>query len=344
MNSMISLDKMKSLATIGSGEAPIISLFIPLRGTYLPTTSIFNSLVRSANLILSREGKEKALITHPDWKTWVQGGARSMAIYYVGGMTTYMPLNIAMEPRVVVASSFHIKPLIASSHLNGAALLLTFHRGGCSLHEVSLADARLHETFIPAKFAKDDRWLEKLTRQDLRAFLDYLKAELRSLKSEEIRFLAIDCPSDGPFRNEDFWRSLGLPVKFLEERGLADLPDRSVGLVQQALEEEFTYSMQGNVYDLLALKKGRSSHSTELVELGDLILNKKITQLFISLEDLHFGEFDYATGKTIVHKGQQNTRDDDLLDDFAELAMRNGIKVRVVPRKFLPQGKSFIVA
>jgi len=64
----------------------------------------------------------------------------------------------------------------------------------------------------------------------------------------------------------------------------------------------------------------------------------------VSLDDLHFGEFNQWTGEAKVHRGQQNTRDDDLLDDFAELALRNGIEVRVVPRKFLPHGKSFIVA
>jgi hypothetical protein len=74
------------------------------------------------------------------------------------------------------------------------------------------------------------------------------------------------------------------------------------------------------------------------------ILNKEIKKLCVSLECMQFGEVDAKTGQVILNKSQLNAKDDDLLDDLVELALEKGIKVSVVPKKYLPDGRSFVAS
>lgn len=342
MKLLVPLEKIKSMLGTQYERVPLVSLFVPIRGTYLPSVSIFNGLVRSANLILGREGLAKISIEHPDWDAWKKDGARTLAIYHAAGMTTLVPLALAMEPRVVVAKSFHVKPLMASSLLNGEALLLTFQRGGCTLHRVSSLTSEHIDTFVPAKFANDGEWLEKISRKDIRDFLAYLEAEVRSHLKESIRFLAIDCPNDPILRNDNYWSRLNLPVKILPDMGLAAVEDRSVNLVQAALEEELSTQVHGHLHAVVSQCTLKAV--ADLEGLAAHIVKKTISKLVVSLEDLQFGKFDQETGKMSLSKGQRDTEDDDLLDDFAELAVCHGIEVYVVPRKFLPPGRTFMVA
>jgi hypothetical protein len=78
--------------------------------------------------------------------------------------------------------------------------------------------------------------------------------------------------------------------------------------------------------------------------LGAKILNKEIDHLCVSLDDMHFGQLDFETGEIRVNKIQKDSTDDDLLDDLVELAIDQGIKVSVVPRKYLPRGKIFLAS
>jgi hypothetical protein len=250
-------------------------------------------------------------------------------------------MELKMDPRVVVANSFHVKPLIASIDDPAEALLLSFHKRGCSLYRVTSTDSMLHETYVPAGYDLNDRWLEQLSRLNLRDFLDYMKKEIKANLSRKTRLLVIDGASDPLMKRADYWKETKRTTIILANNQTAHAADRGIIEVQAMLVEESKERIRKSVREVLQ----ETSHADlELGAVGRMILDRKICKLFVSLEDLHFGELDPATGNTIDHKSQKNSTDDDLLDDLAELALKNGIQVRVVPKRFLPHNKTFLVA
>jgi hypothetical protein len=93
-----------------------------------------------------------------------------------------------------------------------------------------------------------------------------------------------------------------------------------------------------------ALNENNSNQAQGLEHLVQKILRREIKNLCVSLDCMHFGKIEPSTGEIIISKAQKDSKDDDLLDDLLELALERGIKVSVVPRKFLPEGQSFVAS
>ncbi len=317
--------------------APMVSLFVPLVGNYVPLPKLFSSLLKQANVLLEKDGHPNIKISSPNWELWKAENARAIAIYHAEGMTTVVPLNVQLDPRVIVAKSFHVKPIIAANASTGEALLLTFHHKGCSLSRVGLSGAMVHDTYVPSRYDLNTRWPEQLSRKHLRDFLDFMRDEVDELRNRHTRFLAIDGASMDVMRSSEFWSQLGIPVRILGRTELASQALQAVHTVREALAEVERERLKQVVQEL-----GASQVAIERV--GKMILDRQVRRLLISLEDLEFGELDAHTGEVRVHPAQQNSTDDDVLDDLAELALRKGVDVHVVPRELLPQGQKFLVA
>jgi hypothetical protein len=97
-------------------------------------------------------------------------------------------------------------------------------------------------------------------------------------------------------------------------------------------------------HSVLKILKSKRSVEVPIEDLGRKILESEITHLCISLEDLQFGSLNPKTGYITVNKIQLSSRDDDLLDDLAEMAIKKGVKVTVVPKKFLPLGRTYLAS
>ncbi len=339
------IDKIKMLGTqMYKNGTPLVSIFIPLKSNYMPAQTIFNSLIKTANKILVRDGYEAIKITQPDWIFWQSEGTQSLGLYHAEGVTTIIPLNVLMEPRVIVANSFHVKPIIASTGNSGEALLLTFHKRGCSLTRVTSSSSMLLETYIPSSYDLNDRWLEQLSRTHLRDFIEYMKSEINSLKSKQTRFLMIDGVTQDVLKRSDLWAKLKLPLQILEREAIAADHERGVDLAKKALKEHERQSIKIKISEALALNPKIQQRTEQIEDIAKLILQRKITKIFLSLEDLVFGELNTSNGEVSVHRGQKNSQDDDLLDDLAELALKNGIVVHVVPNEFFPEDHKILYA
>jgi len=339
------MEKIKILGTqMYKNGTPLVSIFIPLKGSYMPANSILNSLLKTANKILSRDGYEPIKVTQPDWKFWQSEGTQSLGLYHAEGVTTIIPLNILMEPRVIVANSFHVKPIIASTGNAGEALLLTFHKRGCSLSRVTSSTSMLHETYIPANYDLNDRWLEQLSRQHFRDFIDFMRAEVQSVKSKQTKFLMIDGASEDVLKRVDLWSKLKLPVRILERETLAQRSDSGIDDARKALLEHERSSMRLKISEALAMQPADKERQEQSEDIAKLILERKVSKIFLSLEDLEFGELNTSTGEVKVHRAQKNSKDDDLLDDLAELALKNGIDVHVIPKDLFPEDQTILYA
>jgi hypothetical protein len=339
-----SIDKIRILAKQNfKQDTPLVSIFVPLSGNEIPLNTMFLSLVRAANTIIKRDGFKQVQLKIPDWRFWITEGAVSLAIYHAEGVTTIIPLNINMPPRMVVANSFHVKPVLASSTHLGEALLMTFHNRGCSLTRVTATGSMLHETYIPSRYDLKDNWLEQLSRNHLRDFIEHMKAEVMSVQNKQTRFLIIDGASEELIQRADIWTKLRIPVRILERTINSQNTEEGVREAQKMLFEFEKDRIRKSVNDAISTNRAIYKEDT-FDDVVKLILQRKVKKIFLSLEDLEFGELDIKSGAVKLHKAQKNSKDDDVLDDLAELALRNGIEVNVVSRDYLPNAKKILTA
>jgi len=337
------LDHLEHLRSIKIGSSPAISMYIPLRWTDLPPGKVFSALVKVADSLLLKEGHPKLIINHTDWERWEKQGTITLGIFYHAGVTTLIPLPIRMQPRVVVADSFHIKPILAAASEYMDALLLHFNERGASLYRINSAGETLVDSFLPAETKPKFDWPSRIDKSSLHEFLEFLILDVKGSIKNCTKILGITGSGFSELRSELFWKKAGLPIVFLDESFKSDSPQNSFSIMRLRLSLFVNEKHSQAV--LKAIKTNSSFEISSSVKgLGEDILNKKINHLCVSLDDMHFGELDSTTGQVIVNKSQFNSRDDDLLDDLVELAIDNGIKVSVVPKKYLPNGRSFVAS
>lgn len=332
---------LDSLFGIEFKGEPFVSLFIPLRYTEFPQSRMFNYLIKAANLLLTKEGYPKLEMEHPDWGRWLKQGTVTLAIYKANGLIWHIPLPVKMPPRVVVADSFHVKPLLAASICQQEAMLLHFSEVGASLYRVSSGEEKLIDTYLPTSSRLKGTWLWKLSRIEWHEFLDFIKLEVKGHSEFTTQFLTISGDFDQLSFPREYWRDLKFPVHEVKDSPRVLYPTNSLAMTRIRLAEEINGSFSRQVRMIIDEVSGPVP---DIAELGERILKKEIKRLCVSLEDMHFGDLNDLTGRAVEKESQANTKDDDILDDLIELALREKVQVSVVPRKFLPAGRTYIAS
>lgn len=335
-------EHLEHLRKMKSSESPAVSLFIPLRWADFPSGKIFSALTKAADKLLLNDGHQKLNLQTPEWERWLAQGTVTLAIYHHKGVSHLIPLPTKMQPRVVVADSFHIKPIVAASHEYVDALLLHFHENGASLFRIHPAGENLLDRYLPSEIVPKQDWPHHLERQSLREFLEFLLQEIRGSLKLSTKFVAITGTGYPELRSELFWRRLKLPVTFLDESFKFSTPQNSVSITRQKLFQIINDIHSDFVMSAL-LDRGLEQDEN-LMQLAPKIIRREIRKLCVSLDCMQFGQLESKTGEITINRIQQSSNDDDLLDDLIELAIDRGIEVRVVPKKFLPKGRSFIAS
>ncbi len=329
---------IRNLTTLANGHGPVVSIFVPLISAEVPSVKILAALLRVANGLLANEGHPPVTVSTVDWRRWERQGSATLALFIGGGVTTVIPLPIRLAPRVVVASSFHIKPLVAAREYAVGALLVHFSDLGATVYNVSTGDEVLLETYLPSRLKIPVDW-NKLSRLEKKDFLKFLSNEVRGLRTPEVAFIGISNQGDALLSSPEVWRGLGLEVIEVEEQTRGQLPQNAISILRlrvgRIITERYRRRVKEIIYD--------ENHGiAQVEELGPRILNREIRSLCVSLEDMQFGVIDSSSGAVGLRRAQRDCQDDDVLDDLIELALRNDIPVSVVPRAFLPPGRMFV--
>ncbi len=336
-------DHLEHLRSIKIGNSPAISMYIPLKWTDSTPGKIFLALVKAADGLLTKGGSPELDISTPEWDLWTKQGTITLAIFHHAGVTHFIPIPTRMQPRVVVANSFHVKPILTAAHEYIDALLLHFNESGASLYRINPIGENLIDSYLPTQIIPKTDWPMKINRSSLREFLEFLNQEVRGSIQGTTKILGVTGSSFSELRSESFWKKTKLPITFLDDSFKIAVPQNAFSIMRLRLSQIINEKHSQAVSDVL--KAGSASQDILSVRvLGPKILNKEINRLCVSLDDMHFGELDLKSGEVTVNKTQKNSQDDDLLDDLVELALENGIKVSVVPKKYLPNGRSFVAS
>ncbi len=336
-------DHLEHLRNIKMGNAPAVSMYIPLRWADYTPGKIYSALIKAADGLLARGGYPKLEMSMPEWERWTNQGTITLAVFHCSGFTNFIPIPTRMQPRVVVANSFHIKPIVTAAHEYIDALLLHFNESGASLYRINPVGESLIDGYLPSEVLPKNDWPSRIDRSSRREFLEFLNQEVRGAIHITTKILGITGASFPELRSESFWKKTRLPILFLNETFKVAVPQNAFAIMRLRLSQIVNEKHSQAVLD--ALRAGPESQEESSVRvLGSKILNKEINHLCVSLDDMHFGELDFKTGEVIINKTQKDSKDDDLLDDLVELAIDNGVKVSVVPKKYLPKGRSFVAS
>lgn len=319
-----------------------VSIFVPVRWGDSSPEVLFRALVKTAEGLLEKDGRPRLSVSTPDWERWKTQGTVTLALYFGGGVVHAIPLPLHMPPRVVVAETFHIKPLIASAQgvING--LHVHFHELGASLYRVNGGDSILIDTYLPTKTHRRGDWTASLDRSEIVEFLEFLRAEVRAARDQHTRVLGISGLPETLLRSPGVWKGIKLQIFEIEDSPKKLHPDKALGEVRIHLAREINQTYTNQVLKVLLQRDELSD--PDLSNLGTKILKREINRLCVSLEDVHFGVLNPDTGIAVMTRAQNGTKDDDLLDDLVELAMKNGVEVSVVPKVHLPAGKTYLAS
>jgi hypothetical protein len=334
---------LEELQKISKQSEALVSLFVPMRCPDSSPEKTLSTLIKTANTLLKKQGYPEVSLSKVEWEKWNKQGTNTLAIYQGSGITTFIPLPVKMNPRVVVASTFHVKPLVASSSEHLEALVLHFNKFGVSLFRVSQTNEILVDSYQPSRTYIREDWPVSLEHSEVRDFLEFLKLEINGTKRSSTKLLAITGTNHRSLQIKGIWKECNLPIFFLEDSFMNVVPEKAIPLVRFKLETEIKEEYRSIVKKILSGEP--AAHEDHgLTTLGKKILKKEIKTLCISLEDLHFGEVNNSTGELILRRSQQNVKDDDVLDDLLELALKNGVSVSVVPKLYLPSGTTYLAS
>jgi hypothetical protein len=236
----------------------------------------------------------------------------------------YVTLPFATKDLVVVALSFHVKPLIKWMEREKPYFVIQVQD-----KEACLFQGSFKGLSVLQKFAFESPEKAGLILQGLDKTLYSLIRGTRF----PVLIYGPQPIAEKIYRKARFKKLIALPFQTIaEDVGQSELHRHSV----QALEphHQRIESLEIEKY-WTAKMEGRTS--CNLQEIVHLALDGKVRHLFINEKMNIWGHINFYNGKLTYHPNQRNSMDDDVLDDLAELVLYHKGRVTVLSGDRMPE-------
>jgi hypothetical protein len=350
---------------------PCISILMPTHRHHPGTEQDpirFKNLVKAAETLLEDRAvtgvrgllEPIAALSHAEFWRYQSDG---LAMFRSPDRMVHYRIPMSLPERVVVADSFHVKPLLRFLQANQRFLVLVISQNQVALYEgtpYSFSPLDLGDTFASlAEVAGTERERSQLNVWSPgagRGAVFYgVGASEDSRKEDLARFFrAIDRALWDTLRNENaplilagverhfpLYREVSR-LPFIAEEGVAGnfdnaQPDELRSRVWPLVSEMFR-KREDEVLSLYASSAKRRLVVDELSTLARMAVRGRIRWLLIAEEAHLSGALDRETGEITLTGSEQDGGGDDLLDDLAECVLARGGDVLVVPKARLPPG------
>ena len=355
---------------LASHPTPCISLFMPTHVHHPGTEQDpirFKNLLKSAESLLHeryvRAGVQDLLeplanLSEPwFWRYQMHG----LALFRSRGLLAIHRLPMRLPELVVVADSFHVKPLLRFLQTNQRYLVLALSQKQVSLYEgtpytldpVDLADLPTSMAETLGVEAREPFLNVRTVGKGRTPVFHGHGAPDAAHKDELVRFFrVIDKALWGILREEQIPLILAgvdyyLPIyrevsryPYLGANGLsgnfdAASPDELYEKVRP-LAVELLGEREDEALAAYASEDARGLTSADLATIARLSVQGRVRRLLLA-EGVHvWGNLDRVSGEFRRSQAQQDTRDDDILDDLAELVLARGGDILVLPAPKMP--------
>lgn len=319
-------------------RGPKISLYVPVRGD-APAHVLLSRLRDSALRLIPDENLAR------EFRLWIQSirdektlnpKVRTVAYFFSGTHRERTHLFQEIPPRVVVAQSWHVKPLLFDSKTRNLGHVIEFHPEGISVVRSNGEDHVVIGTVSPAPKKLPSRfWPDEIERAELRDLISRAAAFVT-----EGALVMISGAPDGFAQSPRFWQHFFSDV-VVDDRSLGSTPRNAViGAFNELLSKRPLPPSPGD----LVLELSGAPVISDPALIAQRIVEGKVGRIFVSLEAIQWGVLDPETGRLKKSKFQSNHQDEDLLDDIAELALSRGIEVRIFRQSAFPGNLEILAA
>ncbi|MBL7716107.1 MAG: hypothetical protein JNL01_11635 [Bdellovibrionales bacterium] len=336
---------------------PVIENFVvPIKSDQLPATSLYLSwdwskpstsnrerlfdLIKQARALLKEELDGPVLQTYLEPIFNVTAKIKDplpdlagLAVFRTRDSFWWVQMTEDPGSFVVVADSFHIKPLLAYQQNLQRTAVLWFHESGATLAFGSDRQLVCHDTVIaPMKTRKNSEFFYEVKQM--------LETGIRDRQTRVV--LAGD---ENAIR---FAKKAKLHPNIIEETLSGFISKLALGQLELRFKD-WLHRQKRNREVLLMnqllteLKWNGFRTETDIEKIANLAVQGQIKTLVVSKDQRFFGKLNRKSGKIIFHGNQRDTRDDDLYDDLSEAVAGKGGEVWVVSKKLIP-GNTGILA
>jgi len=352
---------------LSNGEGPHVSLYLPTHRRHPEWKQDpvrFRALLHQAEELLttrykSRDAKAfleplRRLEGERHWEHSLDG----LALFRSEGATAAYRLPMPVPEIVVVADTYHTKPLLRFLRSNGRYLVLAVSQNAVTLYEGSPYGAgpvNLHG--VP----KSLREALGVPEYDHSVQSSYVQGAVfhgegpgkEKRKEELLRFFnAIDRGLHEYLRDERAPLLLAA-VKYYHP--IYKEANRYPGLMDIGLEGNYERANADQIHaeawpqvsrvfearvdtwlERYRARAGNGLASDRLEEIAVAAVTGRVQCILVAEEESVWGILDRKTGSIETRERQRDTEDADVLDDIAEEALKRGGEVYVIPRSTMP--------
>lgn len=354
-------------------DSPCISIFLPTH-KYPPDSEQdpirFKNLLKDAERLLAEKysGKDlsghlselSALATPEFWREKTKG----MAVFHAPGFTRTYRLTRSLPELLVVADSFHVKPIIRFLQSNKRFYLLSLSQKSVSLYVGSPASLKIADlSGLPASL-KDVLGIDErrepaagaLGAGSGRSPVYHGRGTSEINKKEELAayFRAIDQALWQFLKEEKAPLFLAGPAYYFPiYREISRYPNVAPVGVEGSFDGTSTDDLHGKAWPVVSSHlenldaeaideyhklRDRKLASEILTEVAQAAVQGRVRKLFLAEQKKLFGKIDTVSGEVLLHGPQQTgPEDDDVLDDLAEAVLKRAGEVFLIEKSRMPR-------
>lgn len=369
---ILTRDRLEPLLQAKAG--PCVSLYMPTHrhhpGTEQDPIRFKNALKEAERLLSDRHSAREIralldpMVSVSNLAFWRHQGD-GLAMLRSAEVLQEFRLPMSVPDLVVVAESFHVRPLLRCLHSNERYFVLALSRNDIAVYQGSMTSlTRMEIPQLPGSLSEFPG--ARRQKSTLTAHATASGGAVRRMHgaggtepSIEVDlvpyFRAIDRALGKALRNDgapvilagvEYYLPIYRRITRLKQFADAIIPGSPDAMTESELQDRAwpiaqRLLRQGEERALAdyrrAAERGRSS--TKLEDVARLARRGKVRRLILPLGVRIWGTTDPDSGEIHRMPGQQGSLDDDILDDVAEAVYRAGGEVITVPREQMPDGE-----
>jgi hypothetical protein len=273
----------------------------------------------------------------------------NIALFRKNGFFCYLSIPIDIEDACVVASTFHIKPLLKWAQQDQDFMVIAVATDRARLYTGNQTDFRkINEFVYPNALQGLARAESSADSPDFRkifpietSMMEWLSEQLEreSMARDTKLFIAGDTRLAAElmrFMNHRSFHPENVSPECNGDR-ISDL----CGAIRSILQKDSRTRLEGALKEF---ELAQNSHKTRsnIFLIAKAAASGNIKRLLIA-EDLNvFGRLDLVTENLLLHPADMDHEDDCLLDDLAQTVLLSGGEVVIAKRSEIPQGRPVI--
>lgn len=319
---------------------PCLTIYIPrISHTFSKDDrkNLFLAFARQAEEVIKRDYSfefaqkfiEKLWLSNPYAE--LEKYSSSIGFFHHAQFTGLIPLNGEVEPKIVVAESFHIKPILGWLQETPPYYLLTLSSSEIRVYKGDAWDLNFVKE-IKNDLSDESKKLSKVKVQEFFRRAENEISHLLDDKSRPVVIAGVDWVQSlfrKVVRNSNFVTT-NIRGDF-KRFGLETLKNASRGVLSELFKKA-----KNKLFIDFELARNRGKILNNLQDISKAAVEGRIKKILIARDQVVWGEVMKSDGNLEIHHRQMNSRDDDILDNLAEKVMEKGGKVLCIPKRDIP--------